>query len=872
MANVGTGYVTIAPTMEGFSKNISSLLNNQSGSIGASAGATFSTKFQSSGQGKIGAAMGAVAGVASSVASSAFNAIAQSMGAAVARVDQLNNFPKVMQNLGYSSTDAANSMQKMSSAIDGLPTSLDTLSGMTQQLAPLCGSLDEATDISIALNDAMLAGGKSSEDVSRAMTQYTQALSKGKPDLMDWRTLQEVMPGQLDQIAQSMLGVGKNSNDLYEELKNGTVTMQDFNQEVLKLDKEGVNGFASFSQQAKDATQGIGTAFTNVGNRLAKAGATLINAFGANRISGAINAFSSSFGTIADRLAPVFATAGEACETFIISVQTRLNEGSNIISSISGAFKDTLGNLFNFDPNLSFFDNISNTINNLKTKFSELSTPAQLAVGLITSLFAKRVSGGLVSSIFGIETSIVGVASKIATIGSTFAAFGSTASQLGGGISGLARMFTLLTSPITLVVAGIAAVAGVIAYLMATNEEFRNSITSSLSAIIAAVQPAVQTIGEALKQMAAVVLPVLVQAIQTIAPVIAQVVQAVAPVIATIINLIAQLIEMLMPVLIPVIQMICTIIQTLLPPILTVFQTVFNGIMAVISAVMPVIQTIIQVAMNIIQTIINIVLAAINGDWTGVWNGICSLVTTIWEGIKSIISAAIQAVLNIITSILSAIQGIWDSIWGAISGGISAIWDGIQNGVKTGIDNVVNAVTGIKDTICNFFAGAGQWLFDSGAAILKGLGDGIMSAVSGVVDTVTGAVSWIRDLFPFSPAKEGPFSGHGWVLYSGMSIMDALADGVEKRAGATFQTIKGAIEDAHQLTQTDPNLRLSTERELIASVSGNTGRYNMGATVNNYYTVNNLDYLPDSEVAGAVENLFSALASTRKMVGRTVMT
>ncbi len=871
MANVGSAYVTIAPTMSGFSKNVSSLLNGQSSSLGSSAGSTFSNSFQNSGQSRIGAAMGAVAGVASSVAAKAFNAIAQSMGAAVARVDQLNNFPKVMENLGYSSTDASNSIQKMSSAIDGLPTSLDTLSGMTQQLAPLCSNLDEATDISIALNDAMLAGGKSSEDVSRAMTQYTQALSKGKPDLMDWRTLQEVMPGQLNQIAQAMLGAGKNSNDLYEELKNGTVSMQDFNQAVLQLDKEGLNGFASFSEQAKDATQGIGTAVSNVGNRLAKAGATLINAFGAKRISGAINAISSSFGTIADKLAPAFAAAGQACETFFVGIQTRMANGEGFISAFASSVRATLAQLFNFDPNLSFFENIKNAVAGVMAKFSEMSTPAKIAVSVITALFAKQIGGGLITSFIKISASISGVVSTVSRVVSLFAAVGSTAASLGGGISGLARMFSLLTLPISPIAIAIGALVAAFAALMATNDEFRNSIMASVSTIVAAVQPAIEAIGSAIMTVINAVMPVITQTIQTIAPLIAQVVAAIAPIIATIISLISQIIALLLPVLIPVIQTICNIIQTILPPILTVVTTILNGIMAVINAVMPVIQTVITTVLTVIQNIVNVILAVISGDWESAWQGICNIATTIWDGICSIIDSVINTISSIISSVLGTIQGVWDSIWGGISSGIAAIWDGICSGVQGGIDAVYKAVTSVKDSICGFFAGAGQWLIDSGKAILQGLGDGIMAAVNGVVDTVSGAVGWIRDLFPFSPAKTGPFSGHGWVIYSGMSIMDALAAGVEKRASATAQTIKGAMAAAQAATADDTSIRLSTEQSLIARVSGNAPDYITRQATNNYYTVNSLDYLPDSEVATAVETLFAALANTRKMVGRTVI-
>ena len=82
----------------------------------------------------------------------------------------------------------------------------------------------------------------------------------------------------------------------------------------------------------------------------------------------------------------------------------------------------------------------------------------------------------------------------------------------------------------------------------------------------------------------------------------------------------------------------------------------------------------------------------------------------------------------------------------------------------------------------NALSGAGQWLVQSGKAIIDGLISGIKGAISGAKDAVSGALQSIRDLFPFSPAKEGPFSGRGWVLYSGRSITAAFAQGVTDNA------------------------------------------------------------------------------------------
>ena len=100
-----------------------------------------------------------------------------------------------------------------------------------------------------------------------------------------------------------MLGAGKNSNDLYEAMKNGSISFDDFNKKVMELNQNGFGKYASFAQQAKDATQGIGTAMENVKNRVAKAVQKVVEAVGVENIAGAINGFSSQFGKVGDAAA-----------------------------------------------------------------------------------------------------------------------------------------------------------------------------------------------------------------------------------------------------------------------------------------------------------------------------------------------------------------------------------------------------------------------------------------------------------------------------------------------------------------------------------------------------------------------------------------
>lgn len=297
--NLATAYVPIVPSMDGVGKAIEKAFGDASKTTGSKTG-------QSIGKGlSVGFAskVGAVAGITSNVFSKVASVVTSSLGSAVDRADQMNNFPKVMKNLGYSATDAAASIKKISDALDGLPTTSSAMTGMVQQLAPLTSNLDEATDIALAFNNAMLAGGASTMEQENALTQYTQMLSAGKVDMQAWRSIQAAMPGQLNQVAEAMLGAGKNSNDLYEAMKNGSISFDDFNKKVMELNQNGFGKYASFAQQAKDATQGIGTAMENVKNRVAKAVQKVIEAVGVENIAGAINGFSSQFGKVGDAAA-----------------------------------------------------------------------------------------------------------------------------------------------------------------------------------------------------------------------------------------------------------------------------------------------------------------------------------------------------------------------------------------------------------------------------------------------------------------------------------------------------------------------------------------------------------------------------------------
>lgn len=366
--NLATAYVPIVPSMDGVGKAIEKAFGDASKTTGSKTG-------QSIGKGlSVGFAskVGAVAGITSNVFSKVASVVTSSLGSAVDRADQMNNFPKVMKNLGYSATDAAASIKKISDALDGLPTTSSAMTGMVQQLAPLTSNLDEATDIALAFNNAMLAGGASTMEQENALTQYTQMLSAGKVDMQAWRSIQAAMPGQLNQVAEAMMGAGHNANDLYEAMKDGKYSFDDFNKAVMDLNQNGFGKYASFAQQAKDATQGIGTAMENVQNRVAKAVQKVIEAVGVENIAGAINGFSSQFGKIGDAAAGMvtgvkgwFGKAAQAAQPLVSIWQSDFGQLGTYLKGLSANAQAFGGSLLDVVTNGGGLQNFLTGLNNI---------------------------------------------------------------------------------------------------------------------------------------------------------------------------------------------------------------------------------------------------------------------------------------------------------------------------------------------------------------------------------------------------------------------------------------------------------------------------------------------------------------------------
>lgn len=214
--------------------------------------------------------------IISKVFDKGISAITSSLDGAIKRVDTLNNFPNVMKNLGVGAKDSSQVINELSDKLTGLPTTLDDAAGAVQRFTSKNGDVKKSAKMFLAVNNAILAGGAGTQIQTSALEQLSQAYAKGKPDMMEWRTLQMAMPAQLNQIAKAM---GMTADQLGEGLRQGDISMDDFINTITKLNTKGVGKFASFEQQARGATGGIQTSITNLKTAITRGVANMINSF-----------------------------------------------------------------------------------------------------------------------------------------------------------------------------------------------------------------------------------------------------------------------------------------------------------------------------------------------------------------------------------------------------------------------------------------------------------------------------------------------------------------------------------------------------------------------------------------------------------------
>lgn len=584
--------------------------------------------------------------------------------------------------------------------------------------------------------------------------------------------------------------------EIFAEVFSNAAASVKTKMEVMRADVE--SGVLSMVEKVRGEVSEFRTAFnemldeTGIRDTVSKFGAVVGN--GLSTVKGALKSFGSEAALVLSE--PFDGLAEKIFGSF---------KGQNPFAPLTSAAK-TVG------AGLSAM--VGGAVSRLAGRFSPLAAAGKTAFATIGSAALKVSSGALK----GFGVALRGVGTAIGKIGTIASQLGVTGAIFTGLTAGFQTLFKLDPSQMT-----------------GKFDEWQKSLDNTLTGIQTKLPAMASAFAAALPQMVASI----TAALPGIANALMSVGQTLAPALMTLLPQITQAFSAMF-------AQLPGLIATYGQPMLEAFGSLFATLAAQIPSLMTSLgQALIagvQAAFSAISDNSAAITGFISGFGASLASGIQTLGATIVAALPSIgqsiasalptlIPALMSAITSVITSLAAALPGIAVAIINQLPAIIGGLVTGIINGLPTLLNAFVSVVTsiaanfpsifmavvsaipaiieniarpfaglggrilgfvkGIPSQITGLFADAGSWLVNSGAALMNGFKQGILNAVESVKSAVSGALKKVRDFFPFSPAKVGPFSGSGYTSVSGEHLMRDFGESI----GAQGAFVRGQVDD-----------------------------------------------------------------------------
>ena len=671
--------------------------------------------------------------------STAFNMVSSSAGAAVKRIDTMNNFPKVMKNFGVSSDEAKKSIDRIDQSVRGLPTSLDSAVAGVQNIFMATKNLPEAENMFKAINDsAMVFAEGSTEAVNRFIYSYKQAMSSGKANAQDFNSMNDAIPGLMDKVASSM---GITWSELKSGLSSGKISMDQFNTALKKLDTEGGAGMQSLEKAAKDATGGIQTAITNMKTAITRG---LGNAFlaldealqksGLGSINEIISKIGDGFEKVLKSIVPLIPPMVKFAQVLIKLAPLWAPIVAGLVA-YSGAMK-VAGKVTEFTDKLAGLPGI----------FGKIGSSAQNGVDGIKN-FASAHKG-----------LSIGIGLAAVAIGGAIALY----KKSGGDANKMAQIITQKVKKITVTITQIAQkLPQIISQVL---PKILNAITTALPLIINAITTALPVVLNSVISALISAIPILVQGLVSVISALSSALPSLLPIlIRGAITLVVSLASALPKIIVSLLKMLPKVISSVVSSLLKCLPQLVQGaiqlVLGIVKSLPVIIKSLIKQAPYIIkQLAIALVLAAVELVKTGV-----KLIKQLWNGFKSWIGNFGTNVKNFVKKIpgwlksgLTKIGEIGLNIVKGIGHGITNGYNWIKNKIKEFVGNVTSFIKKV------FKIGSPSRLMadEIGQWIPKGIAVGITANTGAIHKAMSNMQHEMSDAFGLSPTVTGTASTH----------------------------------------------------------------------------------------------------------------
>jgi hypothetical protein len=192
-----------------------------------------------------------------------------------------------------------------------------------------------------------------------------------------------------------------------------------------------------------------------------------------------------------------------------------------------------------------------------------------------------------------------------------------------------------------------------------------------------------------------------------------------------------------------------------------------------------------------------------------------NILVSLGKALLTIVLAPFKLIFTIVRFLTDIIGGALTSAFSSLGGVISKIGEVILLPFKPFIELLKFIIRLVSGDVSGAFSGLGDFissigekilgffssifdfdLFESGKKLLSTFTNGIISVITAPFEAVKGGLSKLRNLLPFSDAKEGPLSA---LTESGKSLMGTLGEGVSKGTSTLLGSTEAAFGKLNEI-------------------------------------------------------------------------
>ena len=720
-------------------------------------------------------AKGAAFGAFATIGSKAVNMVSDSLDGAISRIDTLNNSDRAFSNMGFEAGETKKAMDNLQLAIKGLPTGLDGAVKGVQLLAGSTDDVGKSVDIFKAMNDGILGFGGNAEMVDNAIVQLSQSFSNGKVDAETWNSMINSGLGPtLNAMAKQM---GKTTGELKAGLSDGSISVKEFQDRLIELDKNGGGGIKSLNQIAKDSTKGINTSISNAKTAITRGVADMITKLNDGLAKNKLPTLSDMISIAGARAEAVFKKIGTIIPQVLGAIAPVVNKAIGVFKNLFTVFaenndpKKYSKALFDLDKiiPMEVLAKAKQRVMQVKNIFNGIFATGEKQE---KSLNILKMTGMTDETIDKIRNFTGDIKKMIGSI------FGNEKAD-----DGMLKRLGLKPDDIAKI----------------------KKVVEDIKIYFGAVFTNIQ-------QMLEVAIEIAKGVFSTLAPYVIPIISKIGKALGDIGKSLTLFWEQNGKQIIEAIKNFFVFIQPVVKIVMTLFMGFIDNVIGLVKGLL-----------NAIQGAIKI--------FTGIFTGDLG---KMWEGIKQLFSGAIEAIWNFIQimffkRLLQGVKGLATGFKSAVKG----LWDGARNLFTQGIQGVGSSVTGwISSTL-----GKVGGLKNSFVNLIKSLWNGVKSTFSNGISNTWGAIrNWASNLTShvtnlkntlvnvikslWTTIKNTFSNGITTVVNWMKALPGKIADGIKAGAGAVKNAFESIFKAAMNAVKKPINLIIDGASWVLEKLGG----------------------------------------------------